>query len=71
MKKNIHGKVYVKFVVTKDGNVAKAEILRGICDDMESEVLKMIARFPKWVSGTVDGEPVDVWYTLPINFKFY
>jgi len=64
----IQGKVYVTFVVTKDGSVANAEIARGVDPLLDKEALRIVNTLPAWSPGYQRGKPVNVKYTVPINF---
>ncbi len=66
---NEQGKVVVKFVVDKDGTVCDAEILKGVSESLDKEAIRVVESMPKWTPGTVKGQPVDCFFTLPINFK--
>ncbi|HCE56916.1 MAG TPA: energy transducer TonB [Prolixibacteraceae bacterium] len=68
-EKGIQGKVYVTFVVTKDGSVAKATIARGVDPSLDTEALRVVNSLPKWKPGKQRGQAVNVSYTVPINFK--
>lgn len=67
-EKRISGKVYVTFVVSKDGSVANAEIARGVDPLLDKEALRVVENIPDWHPGYQGGEPVNVQYTVPINF---
>lgn len=65
----IKGRVYIEFVVGKDGSVSSAKILRGIgggCDEEAERVVKMM---PNWKPGRQAGKKVSVIYRLPVNFR--
>jgi TonB family protein len=64
----IQGKVYVTFVVSKDGSVANARIARGVDPALDKEALRVVNSLPKWKPGKQRGENVNVSYTVPINF---
>jgi TonB family protein len=64
----IQGKVYVTFVVSKDGSVANARIARGVDPTLDKEALRVVNGLPKWTPGKQRGEKVNVSYTVPINF---
>ncbi|GAA4825217.1 M56 family metallopeptidase [Algivirga pacifica] len=69
-KEGIEGKVYIGFVVEKDGSLSNFKVLRGIgagCDDESIRTLKAVNM--KWKPGTVDGEVVRSRRVLPIAFK--
>ena len=65
----IQGKVYVTFVVGKDGSVSNASIARGVDPSIDKEALRVINSLPKWKPGKQRGKPVNVSYTVPINFQ--
>ena len=64
----IQGKVYVTFVVGKDGSVSDAKIARGVDPSIDKEALRVVMSLPKWKPGKQRGKPVNVSYTVPINF---
>ncbi len=66
---NIQGRVVVKFVVQKDGNVGDVVVLRGKDPDLDREAVRVVKTLPKFIPGKMNGQAVSVWYTLPINFK--
>ena len=65
----IQGKVYVNFVVNKDGSVSNAKIARGVDPSLDAEALRVVSTLPKWKPGKQRGAPVRVSYTVPISFK--
>ena len=68
-KEKITGKVYISFVVERDGSISNAEVLRGIGGGCDEEALRVVRNMPKWKPGTQRNKPVRVQYTLPLNFK--
>jgi len=68
-KKSIQGKVYVSFVVEKDGSVGAAKVVRGVDPSLDQEALRVVGLLPKWTPGKQKGEAVRVSYTIPISFK--
>ena len=69
MKKNVQGKVFVKYIVRSDGSITDAKILRGIGGGCDEEAIRVIKLMPKWNPGMDKGKPVDVEFVMPINFK--
>ncbi len=67
-RKNIQGKVFIKFIVEKDGSVSNPTILKGIGEGCDDEAKKVIESMPKWKPGKQNGQPVRVWFTIPISF---
>ena len=64
----IQGKVYVNFVVDKDGSVINAKIARGVDPSLDKEALRVVNSLPKWKPGMQRGKAVKVSYTVPISF---
>ena len=69
IKTNIEGTVYVEFVVEKDGSISDVKVLRGIGGGCDEEAVRVVNSMPKWKPGKQRGQPVRVYYTLPIDFK--
>ncbi len=67
-KKGTQGKVYVNFVVEKDGSVGMAKIARGVSPELDAEALRVVKLLSNWNPGKHNGKQVRVSYTLPINF---
>ena len=65
----IEGRVFVTFVVEKDGRITGERILRDIGGGCGEEVLRVIRTMPKWKPGTQDGKPVRVQFNLPVAFE--
>ena len=68
-KNKIEGRVFVTFVVEKDGQVSSAKILRDIGGGCGEEAIRMVNIMPKWKPGTQRGNPVRVQFNLPIMFQ--
>ena len=66
---NITGKVYVTFVVEKDGSVSNARVLRDIGGGCGAEAIRVVKSMPKWTPGKQRGKAVRVQYHLPVNFN--
>lgn len=67
-KKGTQGKVFVSFVVGKDGTVTNAKIAKGADPLLDAEALRVVGTMPKWNPGKEKGEAVAVQFTLPIVF---
>ena len=65
----IQGKVFVQFVIDKNGDVVSPKIARGIDPILDKEAIRVIQSLPKWEPGTQRGEAVNVSFTVPIDFK--
>ena len=66
----IEGRVYVSFVVEKDGSITNAAVIRGIDKECDAEALRVVSSMPKWNPGQQDGKNVRTQFTIPIIYKF-
>ncbi|ARS39101.1 hypothetical protein CA265_05185 [Sphingobacteriaceae bacterium GW460-11-11-14-LB5] len=67
-EENVQGKVFVSFVVEKDGSVTDVKVLRGLGFGCDEEAIKVIKKSPLWKPGKNRGVPVRVKYNMAINF---
>ena len=65
---NITGKVYVSFIVDKQGKVTNVKIVRGVDKNLDGEALRVVSALPNYKPGKQRGKPVRVMFTIPINF---
>lgn len=65
---NITGRVFVTFVVEKDGSVSNVKAARDIGGGCGAEAVRVIKSMPKWTPGKQRGKAVRAAYTLPVNF---
>jgi protein TonB len=65
----IEGKVYVKFIVGKNGKIRDAKLLNSIGGGCDEVALNAVKNMPKWKPAENAGEPVASYFTLPIKFK--
>jgi outer membrane biosynthesis protein TonB len=54
--------------VEKDGSISNARVESSVMDELDNEALRLITHSPKWKPGVLNGRPVRVQRTLPINF---
>ena len=69
IENNIEGRVVVEFVVTKTGAIRDVKVYRSRDKDLDAEAVRVVKSLPNFIPGKMNGEPVNVWYTLPITFK--
>lgn len=67
--RGIAGTVLLRFLVTKDGKIGKIDVLRGVCDALEKETIRVIRSVPGFAPGMNNGEAVEVQYYLPVKFR--
>ena len=65
----IEGKVFVQFIVNRDGNLTEVEVIKGIGGGCDEEALRVVKSFPKWQPGKQRGVPVRVRMIIPIKFE--
>ena len=65
----IEGKVFVQFVVDKDGSITEVKAVKGIGAGCDEEAVRVIQGSPKWKAGKQRGRSVKVRMILPITFK--
>ena len=66
----VQGKVIVQFVVEKNGKVGEVKVARGVDKDLDKEAVRVCKMLPAFSPGrNAVGDPVRVWYTLPVTFK--
>jgi TonB family protein len=68
-KNSIQGRVYLTFVVEKDGILSNIKVARGIGSGCDEEAMRVLAISPKWTPGMQNGKVVRVSYTVPIFFQ--
>lgn len=64
----IQGRVFVTFVVERDGKVTDVRVLRGIGGGCDEEAIRVVKNMPKWAPGKQRGKSVRVQYNLPVKF---
>ncbi|MBL1231430.1 MAG: TonB family protein [Flavobacteriales bacterium] len=69
IKRGVEGRVYVEFVVGKNGEISDIKILRGVSESIDAEAIRVIKAMPNWLPGKQKGRAVKVRYKMPISFK--
>ena len=68
-EQGIQGRVILRFVVGPDGSVGSVEVQRSLDPSCDKEAIRVVKKMPKWIPGKQNGNPVYVYYTLPVLFK--
>lgn len=68
LESGIQGKVFVTFVVEKDGFITDVKVLRGIGGGCDEEAIRVVQNMPQWRPGVQRNMPVRVQFNLPIRF---
>jgi periplasmic protein TonB len=64
----VQGRVFVQFVIEKDGSISNVKVLRSVDPELDKEAIRVIEASPKWTPGKQQGRPVRVFFTFPITF---
>lgn len=64
----IQGKVYLSFVVEKDGTITDVKVVKGIGYGCDDEAMRVIKKSPRWKAGMQNNLPVRVRYNMPISY---
>lgn len=64
----IEGRVFVQLTIKANGSVGDVEVVKGVHPLLNREAVRVIESSPPWTPGRQDGEPVDVAFTMPVNF---
>lgn len=67
----IQGRVVVKFVVSRSGDIMDIQIIRGVDSSLDREAVRVVQSMPKWIPGKHRGKPVSVYFTLPVEFRLH
>jgi len=65
----IEGRVYLQFVVEKDGSIGDLFVAKGVGAGLDEESLRVMKLVPNFKPGKQRGRPVRVQMTIPINFR--
>jgi protein TonB len=68
-EEGLKGKVFVSFVVEKDGSLTDIKVIRDIGYGTGKEAIRVLKSCPKWNPGEQNGKKVRVLYSLPINIQ--
>ncbi|WP_185816923.1 energy transducer TonB [Hymenobacter metallilatus] len=69
LRRGVSGRVFVRFVITDEGRIRDAEVVKGLGSGLDEEALRLVRIMPWWTPGRVGGQPVWMSYTLPIIFR--
>lgn len=64
-----HGRVALKFVVSKTGEITNIQLVKGVSPGCDKEAMRVLKSMPKWIPGRQNGEPVNVYFIIPIVFR--
>jgi protein TonB len=65
----LEGKVYVEFVVNRDGTIQDVKVIKGLGGGLDEEAVRVISKSPPWNPGKQRGKAVRSRFSMPITFK--
>ncbi|TCD03401.1 M56 family metallopeptidase [Pedobacter psychroterrae] len=68
-KNKVSGKVFLSFVVEKDGSLTDIKVDRKLGSGLDEEAVRVIEESPRWIPGVQDGKAVRVKFNIPISFS--
>lgn len=69
-RNSVEGTAIIRFAVDKDGSLKEITALRGVCEEIENECIKIVKNSPNWVAGIKNDKPVKVYFDMPVRFRF-
>ena len=63
------GKIYIQFVVEKDGSITNAKVAQGLEPGLDRNALETVKNMKKWIPGKQLGQPVRVELILPFDYR--
>lgn len=63
------GKVFVSFVIEKDGSLTDIKVIRDIGNGTGEEAIRVLKESPKWIPGEQNGKKVRVLFSIPIKIE--
>ena len=67
--KGTKGKVFVRFMVRKNGELSRIYLVKGLTESCNKEAIRVIKKMPMWIPAIHEGKEVNSWHTLPIYFE--
>jgi TonB family protein len=68
-KQKVEAKVIATFVVDAKGRIKNIEVVNKVPQQFADETIRVLKRMPVWIPGKQNGKPVNVKYTLPVDFR--
>ncbi|WP_264535978.1 energy transducer TonB [Flavobacterium sp. N1736] len=65
----LKGKIFVSFIVQKDGSLSDLKVLKDLGFSTGEEALRVLKLSQNWIPGKLDGKPVAAQYSLPISIQ--
>ena len=66
---DVQGKIFIQFVVEKDGRLSNIKITRSLDPSCDKEAIRIVRLMPKWESGKLENKKVRTKIEIPITIK--
>ncbi|MBP3228873.1 MAG: energy transducer TonB [Bacteroidaceae bacterium] len=72
VEQDLQGTVNLRFVVEKDGSVGDVRVIKSLSKECDAEAIRVLKRAPRFSPAKNErGEPVRVWFSLPVRFEIH
>lgn len=68
-EKRVEGQVVVQFIINQNGTLSDIKVVKRIDNDLDREAVRIVKILPNFIPGAINGVPVRVRFTIPINFR--
>ena len=68
-EQGVQGRVYVGFVVNRDGSIVDVKIVKSPDPNLAKEAERVVKMMPKWKPARQNNKPVRSRFNLPVNFR--
>lgn len=65
----MEGRVFVKFIVKKDGSTCCYSVVRSSDSVFEQAALQAVTKLGRWEPAKINGKPVNSYFMLPVTFR--
>lgn len=66
-----YGRIYIRFVITKYGEVKYVQVIRGIAPILDESAYFTVSKLPSFKPGLINGKPVNAWYIVPVDYVLH
>ena len=68
-RKRVEGKVFIEFVIAKNGTISDVKCVKGLTEALNQEGVRLIQNSPPWKPGKFDGKVGAQRFVYPVEFK--
>lgn len=69
LETDVQGRMVVQFIVERDGSITNIHVIRSLGSAFDKEAVRVVKNMPRWIPGSLSGQPVRVRYIQPIMFR--